>query len=68
MNKCKFCEHCAKTNRGELVCDKYLVYVGKNVDLIGCREFLISPATIFIAGAIALSVIVLLIVAAQNLL
>lgn len=68
MNKCKFCEHCAKTNRGELVCDKYLVYVGKNDGDIRCREFMISPATIFIAGAIVLSVIVLLIVAAQNLL
>ena len=55
MNKCSFCDHCSFTDKGEKVCTKYLVYIGRGPHTYcGGPEFSVPLSRIvIIAGVIA---------------
>ena len=54
MNKCKICDHCAITEKGERVCTKYLIYIGQG-PYTYCEgpESRISLKQVIVAGIIA---------------
>ncbi len=54
MNKCRLCEHCAITEKGEKVCAKYLVYLGYGpYTYCDGPEFRLSLKHVIVAGVIA---------------
>lgn len=66
MKLCDFCDHCCRTERGEDVCTKRLIYVGDLENYYPCNDFVTTLkhwAYVVLIGLAAIMAIICAVVA-----
>lgn len=64
MKKCRMCDHCGYTNKGEKVCTKRLIYIEDIQGDFQCGDFLVGVQMSFALGVLTLSIVLLLLLTA----